>query len=276
MELVRKYNQATHVYVPLVKRGVVDWALGADWTPAAGDVKLSKDGAAAVNVTNLPTAIAMGNGAVWDFSLTAAELQGAKIVVTVIDAATKAVEDQCFSIATFGHASAEYPPDLADAAALGLARLDAAISSRADGSAYTALRAAKLDNLDTNVGSRLATAGYTAPDNAGIVAAANAAIAADTKGAAIKAKTDTLPASPAATADIPTAVANATAVLAAMVEGTETLAELLRLVRAALVGRSDGFPAGPVHFRDGANTKNRITAQTDPDGNRTSVITDPS
>lgn len=44
---------------------------------------------------------------------------------------------------------------------------------------------ARLDTLDAAVSSRLATSGYTAPDNAGI--------------AAIKAKTDNLPASPAGT-----------------------------------------------------------------------------
>jgi len=43
---------------------------------------------------------------------------------------------------------------------------------------YTAARAPNLDNLDTTVSSRLASAGYTAPDNTSITA--------------IKAKTDSL------------------------------------------------------------------------------------
>lgn len=51
-------------------------------------------------------------------------------------------------------------------------------------SRITAARALLIDNLDAAVSSRLAAASYTAPDNAGI--------------AAIKAKTDNLPASPAA------------------------------------------------------------------------------
>src|SRR5262249_25438470 len=120
MPFLRKYNTATHVYAPIVKRGVVDFALSADWTPAAGDVKVSIDGGAAANITNLPTAITMGNGAVWDFSLTAAELAGKKITVTVVDSATKAVEDQCFLVETYGNASAEYPPDFSDTVRLGL------------------------------------------------------------------------------------------------------------------------------------------------------------
>jgi hypothetical protein len=96
----------------------------------------------------------------------------------------------------------------------------------------------------------------------------------DTEVAAIKAKTDNLPAAPAATGDIPSAAANAAAVLAVAVEGVETLVETIRLMRAALVGKSDGFPTGPAHFRDKADAKNRITATVDADGNRTVVTTD--
>jgi hypothetical protein len=107
-----KYGVARHIYIPIVKRGVVDFAVGADWTPAAGDVKISKDGGAAANVTNLPTAITMGNTAMWDFSLTATEMQAAQIKVTVADAATKAVEDQMFVIETYGDASAQHAFDL--------------------------------------------------------------------------------------------------------------------------------------------------------------------
>jgi hypothetical protein len=87
--------------------------------------------------------------------------------------------------------------------------LDATVSSRStyaggDTSGTTTLlgrltstRASNLDNLDAAISTRLATAGYTAPDNSDIVA--------------IKAKTDNLPASPSAVSDIPTASANASA-----------------------------------------------------------------
>ena len=54
-----------------------------------------------------------------------------------------------------------------------------------------------VDKLDATVNSRLASASYVAPDNAGI--------------AAIKGKTDNLPASPASVSDIPTASQNAVA-----------------------------------------------------------------
>lgn len=112
-----KYGEARHIYIPVIKRGVVDFAVGADWTPAAGDVKISKDGGAAANVTNLPSAITMGNTAMWDFSLTATEMQAAQVMVTVADAATKVVEDTQFDIETYGNASAQHAFDLDTAAA---------------------------------------------------------------------------------------------------------------------------------------------------------------
>jgi hypothetical protein len=112
MEFLRKYNTGTHIYIPIVKRGVVDHAVSADWTPAAGDVKISKDGGAAANVTNLPVAIAMGNSTVWDFSMTATEMSAAKVSVTIADSATKAVEDNAFNIITYGNASAEIVQDI--------------------------------------------------------------------------------------------------------------------------------------------------------------------
>lgn len=127
---ISKYGVAVHIYIPMVKRAVVDFAVSADWSPAAGDVKISKDGGAAANVTNLPAAITMGNTAMWDFSMTATEMQAAKVMVTIADSATKAVEDSMFIIWTHGNASGQYQVDLADATAFGLSRLDAAITSR--------------------------------------------------------------------------------------------------------------------------------------------------
>lgn len=115
MPFFRKYATATHIYIPIPKRGVVDNAVSADWTPATGDVKFSIDGAAAANIGTLPTAVAMGNTAYWDFTIATGEVTGKKTVVTVSDSATKAVEDQTFLIETYGHASAEYQADLSAA-----------------------------------------------------------------------------------------------------------------------------------------------------------------
>jgi hypothetical protein len=113
--LQRKYNTATvaatHIRIPIIKRGVVDYAVSADWTPAAGDVKIKVDNGSVVNIDGLPFAVTMGNSAVWEFRLIASELLGKEVVVMISDAATKAIEDQCFIIETFGHADAMYPSD---------------------------------------------------------------------------------------------------------------------------------------------------------------------
>jgi hypothetical protein len=79
-------------------------------------------------------------------------------------------------------------------AVLTAANVQAALTSQG----LTTTRASNLDNLDAAITSRMATFTYTAPDNASITA--------------IKAKTDNLPASPAAVSDIPTAATNASAV----------------------------------------------------------------
>lgn len=140
-----------------------------------------------------------------------------------------------------------------------------------------------LSRLDQSVGSRLASASYAAPDNVGIGAAAASAASADGKATAIKARTDALPASPAATGDAMTlttgertAIADALLDLANGVETGETLRQCLRLLRAALVGKSSGFPSGPARFRDRADTRDRIAATVDADGNRTAIAVDPT
>jgi hypothetical protein len=117
MPFLRKYNTllvtgTTSIRIPIIKRAVVDFALGADWTPAAGDVKVFVDAAAAANITNLPTAIASGNAAFWEFILTGAELTCQQLLVVVSDAATKVIEDQSFIVETYGNASARYQADL--------------------------------------------------------------------------------------------------------------------------------------------------------------------
>jgi hypothetical protein len=117
-----------------------------------------------------------------------------------------------------------------------------------------------VDDLPTN--AELATA----------LAAADDAVLAQL--ALVKAKTDLIPAAPAAAGDVPTAAANAAALFAAVTETGETYLEAIRVMRAALVGKSSGHAAGTPAYRDRADTKNRISATTDADGNRTAVTTD--
>lgn len=69
-----------------------------------------------------------------------------------------------------------------------------------DAAHYTNARGDKLDDLDAAVSTRLATSGYTAPDNADV--------------AAIKAKTDNLPADPASEAEVEAAIPSAATIAA--------------------------------------------------------------
>lgn len=100
--MIYKYGVQTTIYFPLVVAGGTSLAGSGTYTYAAGDIKISKDGAAAANPTNSPSAITMGNGTIWSLVLTATEMQAGVIVVTLVDSATKAVEDQVVILETYG------------------------------------------------------------------------------------------------------------------------------------------------------------------------------
>lgn len=115
----RKYGVALAgefvIEIPMIKFGAVGHAASADWTPAAGDVMVKVGTAAWANIATLPTAQATGgNGgkAVWQFTLSAAELTAKQTKVMVNDAAAgQGVEDNGFLVETFGHPFAMYPSD---------------------------------------------------------------------------------------------------------------------------------------------------------------------
>lgn len=129
---LRKYATGTgaDVIIPMVKAGSVDHAVSADWTPAAGDVKVSKDGGAAANITTLPTYITSIG---WKFVFSDTELTCARLSVQVTDSATKAVEDQHFEVETYGNASAQHAVDLDDSVRAGLTALPNAAADAAGG-----------------------------------------------------------------------------------------------------------------------------------------------
>lgn len=279
MPFLSKYNVARHIYINIPKAGSANHAVGADWTPAAGDVKISKDGGAAANVTNLPTAIAMGNSAIWDFSITATEMQAAQVVITVSDSATKAVDDTGFIIETYGNNSSQHEFDLDNPSAAQsgdcYARLGApagasvsadvaAIQSDTD-NIQTRLPAALVSGrMDSSVGAMASnvitaaataadfttevTAGLSTLDAAGVRSAIGLASAnldtqltaiddyIDTEVAAIKAKTDNLPADPADASDIAAAFSTVNSTLA-------TVASYIDTEVAAIKTKTDFLPS---------------------------------
>lgn len=326
MQFFRKYNTAAKIRIPMPKAGSSDFALGADWTPVAGDVKVSKDGGVAANIETLPVVITMGNGAIWEFTISAVEMQSAELLITVVDAATKAVQDQGISVISFGNAAAGIVVDLSDAVSLGLSRLDAAISTRSSQVVVDALPTAEMvadqvwDEVVTDhaglgsMGVALSVAG--SPNDPwtallpGLYGAGTAGkIIGDNINAAISSRSSQI-----SVDDIPTnaelAVALAAAddvvlaalitmnnlavgaamtltsgeraavvaaLFAAIVEGSTTFQQVMMLTLAASVGKTDGFVPGTVgtgHIRNVADTKNRITANYDANGNRTSITLD--
>lgn len=101
-EFMRAYGVAAKVRMPIVKAGSSDFAVSGDWTPATGDVKVSKDGGNVANITTLPTAVGGTGSVLWEFSLSATEMEAAEVVVQVVDSATKAIQDQAFNVHTYG------------------------------------------------------------------------------------------------------------------------------------------------------------------------------
>jgi hypothetical protein len=109
------------------------------------------------------------------------------------------------------------------------------------------------DNLNATVASRLATSGYTAPDNATVASLATSVAA------------------------LPTAVANADALLdrTAGIETGLTLRQAMRLLAAASAVKVARAATTTITIRNAvADSKARITATVDSDGNRSAISTD--
>lgn len=131
-----KYGTETTFTFPILKRAVIDLAATADWTPATGDTKVSKDGGNVANTTNNPAAVGGTGSVLWTLTLTATELQAAVVDVQIVDSAAKTIEDQVIKIFTYGNASAKIVPDLSDIVRMGLTALPNA-AAEASGGLYT-------------------------------------------------------------------------------------------------------------------------------------------
>lgn len=169
--------------------------------------------------------------------------------------------------------------------------LDADVSTRstyagADTSGTTTLlsrltsgRATNLDNLDATISSRLATAGYTAPNNAGITTIIGYVDELESRltstRAALLDNLDAAVSSRAATgADMGLTAGAVDAIWDEVLELTHTARQLMRLLASAAGGKASGLDANLPRYRDLADTKNRIAATTDANGNRSAVTLD--
>ena len=102
----RKYGVEFTVDFELYEVDGVD--LRVDWTPAAADCEVQKDGGNFVQCTN--TAIA--EDGTYSITITATEAEAARIVIKVVDAATKVFLDKIILVETYGNASAQHAFDL--------------------------------------------------------------------------------------------------------------------------------------------------------------------
>ena len=109
MAELRRYGVASTIVFPLIKRGVVDFAVTGDYTPVGSDTIVHLDTASASYTTD--KLVATGSYG-WAITLKGSELAAKQIQLSVIDAATKAVEDQFVIIETYGSPLAMHPFDL--------------------------------------------------------------------------------------------------------------------------------------------------------------------
>jgi hypothetical protein len=286
MFLLAKYGVQTTFTFPIVKRGLVDLAATGDWTPATGDTKISKDGGNVANTTNNPSAVGGTGSVMWTITLTATELQAAVVDLQIVDSATKAVEDQTLKIYTYGNASAKVVVDWSDTVRMGLTALPNA-AAEAAGGLFTRGTGAGQINQDANGRvdvSLKAILGTTITETAGQIAAAFKQffdVASPT--GTMKALTNVVSLTTnndktgyALTSGERTSIADAMLDETAGVETGLTVRQHMRLVAAALFGKASGLATTTATFRDTGDTKDRIVATVDANGNRTAVTTDPS
>ena len=124
-----------------------------------------------------------------------------------------------------------------------------------------------VNDLTTKTGYALAANQHVIVDSGTVTTLTNLPAAAALEATAQSILTDT--------AEIGVAGAGLTAVAtAAIVEGTITLAESVRLLTAVLAGKISGAGTGTEVFRGVLDNKDRVIATVDSSGNRTAIVLD--
>lgn len=106
---LRKYGVQTTIDFEVYEVDGVD--LRTDWTPASSDCEVMKDEGASTECSNT----VVDEGSTYSIVLSATEMQAARLVVKVVDAATKVFLDKIIIIETYGNASAMHAFDLGTA-----------------------------------------------------------------------------------------------------------------------------------------------------------------
>lgn len=103
--------------------------LRTDWVPVVADCEIMKDGGTSTQCTNT----AVDEGSTYSVVLTATEMQAARLVLKIVDAATKVFLDKIVIIETYGNASAQHAVDFDDSVRAGLSALPNAAAEAAGG-----------------------------------------------------------------------------------------------------------------------------------------------
>ena len=135
-------------------------------------------------------------------------------------------------------------------------------------------------NLDTQLSSIHAKTTNLPASPAAVGSAMTLTSAYDAaKTASTQASVDAIPTAPLLAANYtapPTEAEIAAEVFASTVESGHTLKQSLRLILAALAGKLSGAAGTTITIRNAGDTKNRIVATVDADGNRSAVTYDTS
>jgi len=141
---LRKRGVEAKVNFMLLEVDGVD--IRADAVHASGDTKIMKDEGAEANTAN--GFVDEGQG--YSITLTATEMEAARIAVYIVDSATKVWLDETLYVETYGHADAQHAVDLDDGVRAGLTALPDAAADAAGGLPIS--DAGGLD-LDTQIGT---------------------------------------------------------------------------------------------------------------------------
>jgi len=271
------YGAAYSFSAPIIKAGSTDYALTADWTPAAGDVKVIKDGGAAANITTLPTFISGTATLTW--SLSATECEATEIVIQVIDSATKAVQDQFFRLQTTKASALQVGvPQAVQSAGDTAITLDSTAAAQTDfyKGCVVAITSGSGANQARIITAYNGTTKVATIDRAWDVALVITAGSTRSIFAVFPQGLNQPLTAAQTTAAVPTTAQIATEIFDTQtVESGMTFRGALRLMGAVLMGRRSGTGSGTEVFNAAVtNAKARVTATIDSSGNRTNVTTD--
>jgi hypothetical protein len=276
------WGTATTFRAPIVKASSTDYAIvgntpSFDWTPVAGDVKISKDGGAFANIATLPGNVTLAGSAAWTWTLSATETEATEIVIQVVDTAPKAVQDQFFRLQTTKAGALQVGvPQAAQSAGDTAITLDATAAAQTDfykGSVVTIISGdgANQARIITayNGSTKVATIdrGWDVALTTGGTRSVFAVFPQGLNQPLTSGQT---------TAAVPTTAQIATEIFDTQtVEAGMTFRGALRLMGAVLAGRRSGTGSGTEVFNAAVtNAKPRVTATIDGSGNRTNVTTD--